>query len=185
MMGKPAEALVKVSSGSREGTRRIWRPEPRQTRHIAWSPADSGTSVLLVSAYRLQAEILDVLAASRPAGSGSAERVPAIARPVSWRALAGFPESPYQHAQATFSTDRSGAPENLNKGHGPTFRPPVFSSSAGAVDRGHVRIIKSVACLRQGLQPGCWLGHQTCAAAGRALPLRLRLPRPGPAFPGP
>ena len=83
MMGKPAEALVKVSSGSREGTCRISRPGPRQIRHIAWSPAESGASVLLVSAYRLQAEILDVLAASRPAVSGSADRVPAVAMSVS------------------------------------------------------------------------------------------------------
>ena len=94
MMGKPAEALVKVSSGSREGTRRISRPEPRQTRQIAWSPAESGTSVLLVSACRLQAEILDVLAASRPAGSGSAERVPAVA---TFRQLESTCRVPWNH----------------------------------------------------------------------------------------
>lgn len=77
MTGRPAEALLKDTRGSREGTRRISRVVPRQTRQTCRSPSESGFRVLLTSVCKLHAEILEVFAARRPAVSGSTVRTPA------------------------------------------------------------------------------------------------------------
>ena len=86
MTGRPAEALLKDIMGSREGICRISRVVPRQTRQTSRLPSEF--RVLLTSACKLHAEILEVFAARRPAVSGSTVRTPA--KPALFRVGSGM-----------------------------------------------------------------------------------------------
>ena len=88
MTGRPAEALLKDTRGSSEGTRRISRVVPRQTRQTSRSPPESGFRVLLTSVCKLQAEILEVFAARRPAVPECTVRTPA--KPALFRVGSGM-----------------------------------------------------------------------------------------------
>lgn len=98
-MGRPADALLKDISGSREGTCRMSRPVPLHTRHTVCSPAESGARVALTSACRLHAEILEVFAARWPAVSGNTVSVPASKRIVKNRACS-YTDAEDQHAES-------------------------------------------------------------------------------------